>query len=161
MSLQKTQQIIKILTYGGWVSGVYLRTAEGMIASQEEWNEGDDSKNTDFTSAPFWIVTGDENGPIAMTSDRDLVKHFPELFCFKVNSQGLSFIQKTLKEKTYYYHAELHELQLWVDELECMGDEGSTLGAEMSSVHTKSRQTEFLILSNEHFSVEKINQGGN
>lgn len=52
--------------------GVYLHTQENIIADQKSWDDEDHCKNTDLTTAPYWLDSG--NGPEAIHDISDLVK---------------------------------------------------------------------------------------
>ena len=52
--------------------GVYLESAEHLISQQKGWEDEDESKNFDFTSAPFWITTDDGKTPTAIHDAEDL-----------------------------------------------------------------------------------------
>lgn len=52
--------IEQILDDGGVVqAGVYLVSAEDLIAEQKTWGDLDSGKDLDFTTAEFWITTDD------------------------------------------------------------------------------------------------------
>lgn len=52
--------------------GVYLTIQTDLIAEQQEWDDGDSAKNTDLTTAPFWITTDNGIGPLAIHTAADL-----------------------------------------------------------------------------------------
>jgi len=67
--------ITKILKAGGQVQGgVMLMTASDLIADQATWGDMDASKDTDFTTSPFWLVTDDGQDPIGIDTDDDLLR---------------------------------------------------------------------------------------
>ena len=53
-------------------SGVWLETAESLIAQQKDWEEGDGCKEMDFTCAQFWITTDDGETPVSICGVEDL-----------------------------------------------------------------------------------------
>lgn len=53
-------------------SGVYLYSQGGIISEQNEWADGDGMKSFDFTASPFWIMTDDGVGPMAIHGPDDI-----------------------------------------------------------------------------------------
>lgn len=60
------------VTLGG---GVYLQAQEDIMNDQEAWSDDDESKEMDFTTAPYWITTDDGAVPEAVYDEDDLKKY--------------------------------------------------------------------------------------
>lgn len=60
------------------VPGTFLTTRDNIIADQTMWDDDDESKNTDFTTDPFWITTDDGIDPIGITDAEDLADTLEE-----------------------------------------------------------------------------------
>lgn len=61
-----------ILTGGCVRPGVFLQTAQEIIFDQLSWDDGDESKHTDFSTSTFWVTTDDGQVPIGIDTDDDL-----------------------------------------------------------------------------------------
>ena len=70
---KQTQLIEKFLAVGGIVqNGVWVVTAAEMVADQKAWPDEDLSKETDFTTSEFWLVTDNGVDPIGIDTDQEL-----------------------------------------------------------------------------------------
>jgi len=72
----KAQEYFEAAKKKGYVeisSGVYLWSQEAIIEDQKEWNAEDNSKNMDFTTAPFWITTNSGESPEEIHSENWLL----------------------------------------------------------------------------------------
>lgn len=83
----KARKILEeILDDGGVVqAGVYLVTAEDLIAEQKTWDDADTAKNLDFTTADFWITT-DDGHVQSIDDDGDLYDAYPDSKYFPHNT---------------------------------------------------------------------------
>lgn len=54
--------------------GCWLVTAEQMIEDQKKWDDGDESKHTDFSGSDFWITT--DNGFLDSFDKKDAINIF-------------------------------------------------------------------------------------
>jgi hypothetical protein len=69
------EQMLKKVDKKGCVeiqSGVYLHTQADIIAEQKDWDDEDDSKDLDFTVAPYWVTTDDGATPESVYSADDI-----------------------------------------------------------------------------------------
>lgn len=55
-------------------SGVFLQTQKSIIADQKDWDDEDESKDKDFSTCPFWIITDDGVEPEGVSDADDLIK---------------------------------------------------------------------------------------
>lgn len=55
------------------VPGVFLETSESMQEQQEDWADGDTSKEADFSTFPYWITTDNGADPIGVTENDSAV----------------------------------------------------------------------------------------
>jgi hypothetical protein len=73
-----TKIIQEILAYNALVQpGVYLYTQEDILLEQAGWPETDESKDEDFTTSPYWILTDDGAEPESIENDESLKKACP------------------------------------------------------------------------------------
>lgn len=64
-------------------AGVYLQTSDDIIADQKTWDDGDASKDVDFSGSDYWITTDDGQDPIGIDSDEELWLICPDSDFFK------------------------------------------------------------------------------
>ena len=57
--------------------GVFLSSADDMIADQLAWDDEDPCKDMDFSTSAFWITTDDGVEPEGIDSDEELLEIFP------------------------------------------------------------------------------------
>ena len=57
-------------------SGVCLYTAKYLIREQKHWSwgDGEESKNFDFSTSPYWLTTNDGVKPIGIDNADDLAE---------------------------------------------------------------------------------------
>lgn len=53
------------------LGGCWLVTSATLIADQAGWDDGDASKDADFTACPYWIITDDGTDPEGVTGADD------------------------------------------------------------------------------------------
>ena len=67
----------------GWLKvspGIYIQTAEDIIADQKEWVETDGSKDTDFTGCKYWITFENGVAPEGFDTIEEFLKECGFLF---------------------------------------------------------------------------------
>jgi hypothetical protein len=57
-------------------AGIFLASAETMIAEQETWCDEDESKEFDFTVAAYWVTTDTGDEPYGVDTVYELVELF-------------------------------------------------------------------------------------
>lgn len=50
------------------LDGYWLYTADAITTEQKTWDDEDEGKDADFSKWPYWVLTGDDAGPIACAS---------------------------------------------------------------------------------------------
>ena len=71
------QDLLSKATKHGYITisdGVYLHTKENINADQVAWDDEDPSKNLNFTSAPFWLITDCGAAPRGIVDAEDLAE---------------------------------------------------------------------------------------
>jgi hypothetical protein len=53
--------------------GIYIQTNEYIIESQKSWSDGDDYKNEDFTTSPYWITVDTGSEPVGIDNLREVL----------------------------------------------------------------------------------------
>lgn len=76
MTNNQAQKIIEQTKSNGLfeiMDGYYLNTQENILFEQMDWDDSDNSKEYDFTKAPYWL-TCDSANPVAVNDVLDLIK---------------------------------------------------------------------------------------
>lgn len=77
MTHTEAQKLIEIAGENGWVhigEGIYLNSQDGLIGEQKDWDDSDQAKSLDFTTAPYWITGLGESLPLSVNDASDLIE---------------------------------------------------------------------------------------
>jgi len=55
------------------IDGVFIQTREDIQEDQKTWDDGDSSKNMDFSSSPFWVTTDNGVDPMGFDNINEAV----------------------------------------------------------------------------------------
>lgn len=56
--------------------GSFIQTKESLMSEQEDWADGDEAKNIDFSQHDFWLTTDDGETPEGFDSIEELLEYF-------------------------------------------------------------------------------------